>query len=77
MFFFLIVRMLPFSKFVSHKLVLVIMEVAQTVWMAFGVCVHSGGSTTLENSARQGVISSNGLWISLRGLIDHAGRTDE
>ena len=77
MFCFLIVRMLSFLKFVSHKLVLVNMEVAQTIRLAFGVCVHSGRATTLENGASQGVIGSNGLWFSLRGLIDHSGGTDE
>ena len=53
------------------------MEVAQTVWLAFGVCVQRGRSTTFENSVSKGVIAGNRLWISLRGLMGHAGRTNE
>ena len=60
--------MLSFLKFVSHKLVLIKRGVIQTTRLAFGVCIHSRGSTTLDNSASQGVIKSNGLWISVRGL---------
>ena len=74
---FLIVRMLPSLKFVSHKLVLIDMKVTQTIGLAFCVGVHSGWSTTLENSASQGIIGSNGWWISLRGLVDHTGSTDK
>ena len=53
------------------------MEVAQAIRVAVSIGIHSGRSTTLENGASQGVIGCNRLWISLRGLVDHAGRTDE
>ena len=74
---FLFVRMLSFVKFVSHKLVLIDMEIAQTIRSALVIGVHIRGSTTLKNFMTEGVIGSDRLWGSLRGLMDHAGSADE
>ena len=66
-----------FLYFVSHKLVLIDVEIAKTVWAASFVNMHIGGTTRLDVVANEVVIGINGWWVSVRGLADHAGSADK